>query len=89
MSRRLACLVALELAGICIASWLVAGALNLPDLTVHEWGTFTAIAGKNGHAVEWQPLPSPGTTDLPRFVEHLSRRTSNWGYEARFAWRRR
>jgi hypothetical protein len=65
-------LVAVELAGICIASWLVAGGLNLPDLTVHEWGTFTAIAGKNGHPVEWQPLPSTGTTDLPGFVEHLS-----------------
>jgi hypothetical protein len=65
-------LVAVELAGICIASWLVAGELNLPDLTVHEWGTFTAIAGKNGHAVEWQPLPSPGTKDLPGFVEHFS-----------------
>jgi hypothetical protein len=65
-------LVAAELAGICIASWLVAGGLNLPDLTVHEWGTFTAIAGKNGRAVKWQPLPSPGNTDLPGFVEHFS-----------------
>ena len=71
-SRRLVCLVALEFAGICNATWLVAGGLNLPDLTVHEWGTFTAIAGKNGHAVEWQPLPSPGNTDLPGFVEHFS-----------------
>jgi hypothetical protein len=41
-----------------------------PNLTVHEWGTFTAIAGKNGRAVEW--TPSTGSTDLPRFVEHLS-----------------
>jgi len=72
MPRRLAFLVAVEFAGICIASWLVAGGLNLPDLTVHEWGTFTAIAGKNGHAVEWQPLPSTGATDLPGFVEHFS-----------------
>jgi hypothetical protein len=70
--RRLFCFVAIELASICIASWLVAGALNLPDLTVHEWGTFTAIAGKNGHAVEWQPVPSTGETDLPGFVEHFS-----------------
>lgn len=72
MPRRLACLVAVEFAGVCIASWLIAGGLNLPDLTVHEWGTFTAIAGKNGHAVEWQPLPPTGTTDLPGFVEHFS-----------------
>lgn len=41
-----------------------------PDLTVHEWGTFTAIAGKDGHAVEWTPYTGP--SDLPGFVEHLS-----------------
>jgi len=40
-----------------------------PDLTVHEWGTFTAIAGKGGRAVEW--TPSTGASDLPGFVEHL------------------
>ncbi len=72
MSRRLACWVAVELAGICLASWLVAGGRNLPDLTVHEWGTFTAIAGKNGRAIEWQPLSLAGITDLPGFVEHIS-----------------
>jgi hypothetical protein len=38
-------------------------------LTVHEWGTFTSIAGKDGEAVEWSPLN--GSTDLPRFVEHF------------------
>jgi hypothetical protein len=38
-------------------------------LTVHEWGTFTSIAGKDGQAVEWSPLT--GSTDLPNFVEHL------------------
>lgn len=27
-----------------------------PDLTVHEWGTFTSIAGNEGTAVEWTPL---------------------------------
>ncbi len=46
-----------------------------PDLTVHEWGTFTAIAGKDGRTVEWSPLglPSyPPSTDLPNFVEHMN-----------------
>jgi hypothetical protein len=38
-------------------------------LTVHEWGTFTSIAGTNGQAVEWSPLT--GSTDLPGFVEHF------------------
>jgi hypothetical protein len=34
---------------------------------VHEWGTFTSIAGADGTAVEW--LPQAGPTDLPCFVE--------------------
>jgi hypothetical protein len=40
-----------------------------PSLTVHEWGTFTSIAGNDGKAVEWSPLN--GSTDLPNFVEHF------------------
>lgn len=36
------------------------------DLIVHEWGTFTSIAGKNGAAIDWRPLN--GATDLPKFV---------------------
>ncbi|HKW63689.1 MAG TPA: hypothetical protein VJN89_14155 [Candidatus Acidoferrum sp.] len=38
-------------------------------LTVHEWGTFTSIAGADGQAVEWSPLT--GSTDLPSFVDHF------------------
>jgi len=54
-----------------LAGWLLAGGQHaLPDLTAHEWGTFTAIAGKDGRAVEW--TPSVGPIDLPGFVEHLS-----------------
>jgi hypothetical protein len=42
-------------------------------LTVHEWGTFTSIAGQDGQAVEWSPLTgsTTGSTDLPGFVEHF------------------
>ena len=36
-------------------------------LTVHEWGTFTSIAGEDGRAVQW--LPQGGRSDLPCFVE--------------------
>lgn len=36
------------------------------DLVVHEWGTFTSIAGRNGTAVDWRPLD--GVSDLPKFV---------------------
>jgi hypothetical protein len=38
-----------------------------PDgLIVHEWGTFTSIAGKNGVAIDWRPLKE--ASDLPEFV---------------------
>jgi hypothetical protein len=40
-----------------------------PPLTVHEWGTFTSIAGPDGRAVEWSPLTGPD--DLPCFVERF------------------
>ena len=35
-------------------------------LIVHEWGTFTSVAGQDGRAVEWLPLDGP--SDLPCFV---------------------
>ena len=35
-------------------------------LVVHEWGTFTSIAGQQGVSVEWRPLA--GASDLPTFV---------------------
>jgi hypothetical protein len=64
-------LLVLGLLAFCFASWLIADEQSAArDLTVHEWGTFTAIAGKNGDAVEW--APSTGSTDLPGFVEHIS-----------------
>lgn len=58
---------------LCLALSATFGAQNQPvnpDLTAHEWGTFTSIAGRNGQAVKWMPLN--GSTDLPRFVEHFS-----------------
>src|SRR6185436_6130747 len=35
-------------------------------LTVHEWGTFTSVAGADGVSLEWRPLSGP--SDLPSFV---------------------
>src|SRR5262245_46874920 len=52
---------------------VVAYALAATDgsnLTVHEWGTFTSIAGPDGQAVEWRPLSGP--SDLPCFVTTLN-----------------
>jgi hypothetical protein len=64
-------LLAFGLLALGVAGGLIAGDRSAsPDLTVHEWGTFTAIAGKNGQAVEWTPFS--GSTDLPGFVEHLT-----------------
>jgi hypothetical protein len=40
------------------------------DLTAHEWGTFTSIAGRSGEAVEWSTLN--GSADLPSFIEHIN-----------------
>ena len=62
-------------AAVCIAipslsrSRVADSRLAGDDLTVHEWGTFTSVAGRDGQAVEWLPLT--GSTDLPGFVEHL------------------
>ena len=39
------------------------------NLIVHEWGTFTSIAGKDGVALEWRPLNGP--PDLPQFVHTI------------------
>jgi len=38
-----------------------------PTFIVHEWGTFTSVAGADGRAVQWVPLS--GQQDLPCFVE--------------------
>lgn len=40
-------------------------------LVVHEWGTFTSIAGKDGIALEWRPLNAP--SDLPGFVHTIQK----------------
>jgi hypothetical protein len=43
-----------------------------PGLTVHEWGTFTSVAGESGDPQTWMPLSGP--SDLPCFVVHLGGR---------------
>jgi hypothetical protein len=37
-----------------------------PELVVHEWGTFTSVAGQDGRALIWRPLSVE--SDLPSFV---------------------
>ncbi len=53
------------------------------DLVVHEWGTFTSIAGKNGVAIDWRPLN--GASDLPSFVYND---TENAGFRGTYQTRR-
>jgi hypothetical protein len=68
-------LFACVLLACSLAAWSADQKRSAPDFTVHEWGTFTAIAGKDGHAIEWSPLGVPRlppSTDLPQFVEHIS-----------------
>jgi hypothetical protein len=36
------------------------------EFVVHEWGTFTSIAGTDSQTVEWTPYR--GGAELPRFV---------------------
>ncbi len=58
-----------------LACSLFAGGLSGPadDLVVHEWGTFTSIAGPDGNAIAWLPLS--GSPDLPSFVYHFGIKT--------------
>lgn len=72
MPRTIACCVGLVL--LCCALAATFGAQNVnTDLTAHEWGTFTSIAGTDGHAVEWVPTSGSGlpSSELPSFIEHL------------------
>jgi len=71
MLTRLACLLALLIARADERPSPVASA-DPGDLTVHEWGTFTTVAGQDGFAIDWLPLGGP--TDLPCFVEHFQDR---------------
>jgi len=51
------------------------------DLIVHEWGTFTSIAGKDGVALEWRPLN--GATDLPKFVHTIQEGDAGLRHDAK------
>ena len=46
-------------------------------LAVHEWGTFTSVAGEDGSAVDWDVLG--GKCDLPDFVNYAGYRGVKFG----------
>lgn len=59
-------------AALCFCA---AGLMAADDsIVVHEWGTFTSVAGKDGNAVTWLPLSGP--SDLPCFVHRLGQRNA-------------
>ena len=51
-----------------IALSLTATAAFASPFTVHEWGTFTSVAGDDGKAVAWHPL---AYSRLPGFVHQF------------------
>lgn len=65
------CAVLVIVAGITIKLRRTSNASTSKEnrLVVHEWGTFTSIAGKDGVALEWRPLN--GSSDLPKFVHTI------------------
>jgi hypothetical protein len=71
LKRSTQTLLAAALLFVLCFSLLHAKPKQLPetDLVVHEWGTFTSIAGLDGRSMGWLPLT--GSTELPSFVEHF------------------
>src|SRR6266566_863784 len=47
-----------------------------PGLTIHEWGTFTSVAGEDGSAIDWDAFGCKD--DLPRFVNDFGYRGFKW-----------
>ncbi len=50
-------------------------------LTVHEWGTFTTVAGPDGESANWLPLSGPN--DLPCFVNHFQNSFVKWSRDGK------
>jgi hypothetical protein len=65
--RLASCAVLLTIGGVLAAASVSTTQPLQTSLVVHEWGTFTSIAGADGAAVQW--LPHGGRSDLPCFVE--------------------
>lgn len=74
-SFRLTSLIALVLAVFTVA-FLMAKDTQSNDLTVHEWGTFTSVAGEDGNAINWDALGCKN--DLPEFVNDYGYRGFKW-----------
>jgi len=69
LRRTLPVLVLLTATFLATAAMFAMSA-RAPEVVVHEWGTFTTVAGEDGQAINWLPLGGP--VDLPCFVEHFN-----------------
>jgi len=69
----------MKLPAVILAALATAFATDDYHLVVHEWGTITSIAGKDGIALEWRPLA--GTNDLPGFVYEVSASANETGLQ--------
>jgi hypothetical protein len=65
----------LLIAGLSALTLVVAAPPRTGGLTVHEWGTFTSVAGDDGKSVLWSAL---GKRDLPEFIEDAGYRCTKW-----------
>jgi hypothetical protein len=64
---------------VSVSVLLIAAEIHSPQptgLTVHEWGTFTSVAGEDGSAVDWDALGCK--SDLPGFVNDFGYRGFKW-----------
>src|SRR5688572_15684646 len=69
MTKRIALITAVVALTISLGMTIAASTDDLNSrsgLIVHEWGTFTTVAGLDGKAAQWLPLG--GSSDLPCFV---------------------
>jgi hypothetical protein len=81
MRQRVIPVVILLTAGVLASAEAPHGTATLVEadphrLVVHEWGTFTSVAGADGAAVEWTPLVAP--PDLPCFVDKVQFESKGW-----------